>query len=145
MAKKVEMLTRNHARRGSAAVVALVSLSRLVCMGTVLARLMKIEADATQNFREGIAAQSIAEAGLRRAIVVLYNNGNPHGLAETIRRQSLVGQYRLSTSAEAGLLRLRSVGNVGAARRTASVLVRVTPGASAEEPQPELTILSWSN
>lgn len=145
MAKKVEMLTRNHARRGSAAVVALVSLSLLVCMGTVLARLMKIEADATQNFREGIAAQSIAEAGLRKAIVVLYNNGNPHGLAETIRRQSLVGQYRLSTSAEAGLLRLRSVGNVGAARRTASVLVRVTPGASAEEPQPELTILSWSN
>lgn len=145
MAKKVEMLTRNHARRGSAAVVALVSLSLLVCMGTVLARLMKIEADATLNFREGIAAQSIAEAGLRRAIVVLYNNGNPHGLAETIRRQSLVGQYRLSTSAEAGLLRLRSVGNVGAARRTASVLVRVTPGASAEEPQPELTILSWSN
>ena len=89
MAKKVEILTRNHARRGSAAVVALVSLSLLVCMGTVLARLMKIEADATQNFREGIAAQSIAEAGLRRAIVVLYNNGNPHGLAETIRRQSL--------------------------------------------------------
>ena len=145
MAKKVEMLTRNHARRGSAAVVALVSLSLLVCMGTVLARLMKIEADATLNFREGIAAQSIAEAGLRRAIVVLYNNGNPHGLAETIRRQSLVGQYRLSTSAEAGLLRLRSVGYVGAARRTASVLVRLTPGASAEEPQPELTILSWSN
>ena len=145
MAKKVEMLTRNHARRGSAAVVALVSLSLLVCMGTVLARLMKIEADATQNFREGIAAQSIAEAGLRRAIVVLYNNGNPHGLAETIRRQSLVGQYRLSTSAEAGLLRLRSVGNVGTARRTASVLVRLTPGASAEEPQPELTILSWRN
>lgn len=145
MAKKVERMERNHARRGSAAVAALVSLSLLVCMGTVLARLMKIEADATLNFREGIAAQSIAEAGLRRAIVVLYNNGNPHGLAETIRRQSLVGQYRLSTSAEAGLLRLRSVGNVGAARRTASVLVRVTPGASAEEPQPELTILSWSN
>ncbi len=144
MAKKVEMLTRNHARRGSAAVVALVSLSLLVCMGTVLARLMKIEADATQNFREGIAAQSIAEAGLRRAIVVLYNNGNPHGLAETIRRQSLVGQYRLSTSDEGGLLRLRSVGNVGGARRTASVLVRLTPGA-ADEPSPELTILSWNN
>ena len=34
MAKKVEILTRNHARRGSAAVVALVSLSLLVCMGT---------------------------------------------------------------------------------------------------------------
>ena len=144
MAKKVKMLTRNHARRGSAAVVALVSLSLLVCMGTVLARLMKIEADATQNFREGIAAQSIAEAGLRRAIVVLYNNGNPHGLVETFQRPPFVGQYRLSTSDEGGLLRLRSVGNVGGARRTASVLVRLTPGA-ADEPSPELTILSWNN
>ena len=52
MAKKVERMERNHARRGSAAVAALVSLSLLVCMGTVLARLMKIEADATLNFRE---------------------------------------------------------------------------------------------
>ena len=144
MAKKVEMLTRNHARRGSAAVVALVSLSLLVCMGTVLARLMKIEADATLNFREGIAAQSIAEAGLRRAIVVLYNNGNPHGLGELVRRDGFAGQYQLSTIAEAGGLRLRSVGNVGAARRTASVLVRLTPSAAVGSP-PELTILSWSN
>ena len=144
MAKKVERMERNHARRGSAAVAALVSLSLLVCMGTVLARLMKIEADATLNFREGIAAQSIAEAGLRRAIVVLYNNGNPHGLVETFQRPPFVGQYRLSTSDEGGLLRLRSVGNVGGARRTASVLVRLTPGA-ANEPSPELTILSWNN
>ena len=105
---------------------------------------MKIEADATQNFHEGIAAQCIAEAGLRRAIVVLYNNGNPHGLVETFQRPPFVGQYRLSTSDEGGLLRLRSVGNVGGARRTASVLVRLTPGA-ANEPSPELTILSWNN
>ena len=145
MAKKVEILTRNHARRGSAAVVALVSLSLLVCMGTVLARLMKIEADATQNFREGMAAQSIAEAGLRRAIVVLYNNGNPHGLVETINRDSFAGRYQVSTSAEGGLLRVRSVGNVGAARRTASVLVRLALEAAPDEPLLELTILSWSN
>ena len=131
------------ARRGSAAVVALVSLSLLVCLGTALARLIKIEADATQNFREGIAAQCIAEAGLRRAIVVLYNNGNPHGLLELIRRDGFAGQYQLSTIAETGGLRVRSVGNVGAARRTASALVRLTAGA-AEGP-PELTILSWSN
>ena len=32
----------------------------------------------------------------------------------------------------------------GGARRTASVLVRLTPGA-ANEPSPELTILSWNN
>ena len=144
MAKKVEMLTRNHARRGSAAVVALVSLSLLVCMGTVLARLMKIEADATQNFREGIAAQSIAEAGLRRAIVVLYNNGNPDGLAETVRREFFIGQYLVSTSEEGGFLRVRSVGIVGGARRSASVLVRLGLEPSPGEPMLELTIISWS-
>ena len=144
MAKKVRILAQYHARRGSAAVAALVSLSLLICLGMALARLMKIEADATQNFHEGIAAQCIAEAGLRRAIVVLYNNGNPHGLVETFQRPPFVGQYRLSTSDEGGLLRLRSVGNVGGARRTASVLVRLTPGA-ADEPSPELTILSWNN
>ena len=138
------MLTRNHARRGSAAVVALVSLSLLVCMGTVLARLMKIEADATQNFREGIAAQSIAEAGLRRAIVVLYNNGNPDGLAETVRREFFAGQYLVSTSEEGGFLRVRSVGIVGGARRSASVLVRLELEPSPDEPMLELTILSWS-
>ena len=131
--------------QGSATIAVMISLTVLICLSAALAHLMRTETDSAINFRDGIAAQCLAEAGLRRAIVVLYNNGNPHGLAETIRRQSLVGQYRLSTSAEAGLLRLRSVGNVGAARRTASVLVRVTPGASAEEPQPELTILSWSN
>ena len=137
-------MERKKSGRGSAAVAALVSLSLLLFLGTALARLMKIEADATQNFREGIAAQYIAEAGLRRAIVVLYNNGNPHGLGELVRRDGFAGQYQLSTIAEAGGLRLRSVGNVGAARRTASVLVRLTPSAAVESP-PELTILSWSN
>ena len=145
MAKKVEMLTRNHARRGSAAVVALVSLSLLVCMGTVLARLMKIEADATQNFREGIAAQSIAEAGLRRAIVVLYNNGNPHGLAETLNRDGWSGSYRITTSTEGTALRVRSNGRVGAAARSVSVLVSLTLNPRPDGPLTELTVLSWDN
>ena len=145
MAKKVEILTRNHARRGSAAVVALVSLSLLVCMGTVLARLMKIEADATQNFREGIAAQSIAEAGLRRAIVVLYNNGNPHGLAETITRNDSTGNYQVATSTEGSDLRVRATGKVGSARRSISALVSVVLTSANDQPFTELTILSWDN
>ena len=87
-------MERKKSGRGAAAVAALVSLSLLLFLGTALARLMKIEADATQNFREGIAAQYIAEAGLRRAIVVLYNNGNPHGLGELVRRDGFAGQYQ---------------------------------------------------
>lgn len=140
----MKRLARCLDRSGSAAVACLVSLSLLVCMGGVLARLMKTESDSTLNFREGIAAQCIAEAGLNRAIVVLYNNGNPHGISETVRRDFFDGKYQLSTNAEGGLLRLRSVGNVGSARRTASVLVRLTPNAALDEPLLELTILSWS-
>ncbi len=138
-------LVRSVKMRGSATVAALITLSLLVCLGMTLARLLKTETDATLNFREGIAAQCIAEAGLRRAIVVLYNNGNPHGLAETINRDSFAGRYQVSTSTEGGLLRVRSVGNVGDARRTASVLVRLALEAAPDEPLLALTILSWSN
>ena len=130
--------------RGSAAVAALVVLSLFVCLGMALARLLQTETASTINFRDGIAAQGIAEAGLRRAIVVLYNNGNPDGLAETVRREFFIGQYLVSTSEEGGFLRVRSVGIVGGARRSASVLVRLELDPSPGEPMLELTILSWS-
>ena len=109
-----------------------------------LARLLQTETASTVNFREGIAAQYIAEAGLRRAIVVLYKNGNPNGLTETVRRDFFAGQYLVATSAEGGLLRVRSVGIVGAARRSASVLVKLGLESSPGEPMLEMTILSWS-
>ena len=130
--------------RGSAAVAALIALSLFVFLGMALARLLQTETAATINFREGIAAQCIAEAGLRRAIVVLYKNGNPDGLAETVRREYFAGQYLVSTSAEGGLLRVRSVGIVGGARRSASVLVKLGLEPSPGEPMLELTIVSWS-
>lgn len=109
-----------------------------------LARLLQTETASTVNFREGIAAQCIAEAGLRRAIVVLYNNGNPDGLAETVKRDFFAGQYLVATSAEGTLLRVRSVGIVGGARRSASVLVRLEMESSPGEPMMEMTIISWS-
>ena len=130
--------------RGSAAVAALVVLSLFVCLGMALARLLQTETASTINFRDGIAAQGIAEAGLRRAIVVLYNNGNPDGLAETVRREFFAGQYLVSTSEEGGFLRVRSVGIVGGARRSASVLVRLGLEPLPGEPMLELTIVSWS-
>ena len=130
---------------GSAAVAALVSLSLLLCLGGALARLMKTENDSTINFRDGIAAQCIAEAGLRRAIVVLYNSGNPNGLAETVNRDHYAGGYQIATSMEKGSLRVRSSGKVGSAKRSASVLMTVAVGPVPGEPFTELAILSWGN
>lgn len=130
---------------GSAALATLVSLSILLCLGGILARLEKTENNSTINFRDGIAAQCLAEAGLRRAIVVLYNCGNPHGLKETVTRDFFAGNYQIMTNMEGTALRVRSSGNVGSARRSASVLVSVALNTTPGEPLTELTILSWSN
>ena len=132
-------------RRGSAAVAAVISLAVLLCIGGMVARLMKTEIDSTINFRDGISAQYVAEAGLRRALVVLYRNGNPSGLTESVVRDSFSGSYQVVTGTEGNDLRVRSVGKVGDARRTASVLVHVALEPTPGEPLMELTILSWGN
>ena len=130
---------------GSAALATLVALSILLCLGGVLARLEKTENNSTINFRDGIAAQCLAEAGLRRAIVVLYNHGNPHGLSETITRDFYTGSYQVLTSAEGTALRIRSTGKVGSAGRSASALVSVLLDTTPDRPFTEITILSWNN
>ncbi len=138
--ERVKNCERN---RGSATMAALLSLSILLCLGGILARLGKIESDSTINFRDGIAAQCIAEAGLRRALVVLYKNGTADGLMETITRDSFAGSYRIVTSGEGTNLRVRSAGTVGSAKRSASALISMTMQSTPGEPLTELTILSW--
>ncbi|NMC31326.1 MAG: hypothetical protein GYA36_02555 [Veillonellaceae bacterium] len=132
-------------RRGSAVVAAMIALTILTCLGGTLAVLLRTETDSSQNFLEGIAAQGLAEAGLRRAIVVLYKNGNPHGLAETLNRDGWSGSYRITTSTEGTALRVRSNGRVGAAARSVSVLVSLTLNPRPDGPLTELTVLSWDN
>ena len=106
---------------------------------------MKIESDSTKNFCEGIAAQAVAEAGVRRALVVLYNNGNPNGLSETLTRGSFAGSYRIVTAPEGTSLRVRSSGKVGSAARSVSVLVAAAVAPAPGESFVELAILSWDN
>lgn len=136
---------RRQENKGSAAIAALLALSVLLCLGGGLAGLMKTEADATKNFCEGIAAQGLAEAGVRRALVVLYNNGNPNGLSETVNRDSFAGSYQIVTFVEGTALRVRSSGKVGSARRSASVLVAVALDPTPGDPLAEMTILSWGD
>lgn len=131
--------------RGSAVIAAIISLSILTCLGGALARLMRTETDSTINFRDGIAAQCLAEAGLRRAIVVLYKNGNPHGLTETITRDFYTGSYQVATSTEGTALRVRATGRVGGAGRSVSALVSIVLEMAPDRPFTELTILSWDN
>ena len=131
-------------RRGSAAVAAVISLTILLCVGGMVARLMKTEIDSTINFRDGIAAQYLAEAGLRRALVVLYKSGDlgSAGLTENLVRDSFSGNYSVVTTTNGSDLRVNAVGTVGNAKRTASVLVHVP---ALGDPLFDLTIISWSN
>lgn len=131
--------------QGSATIAVMISLTVLICLSAALAHLMRTETDSAINFRDGIAAQCLAEAGLRRAIVVLYNNGNPHGLAETITRNDSTGNYQVATSTEGPDLRVRATGKVGSARRSISALVSVVLTSANDQPFTELTILSWDN
>jgi hypothetical protein len=87
----------------------------------------------------------IAEAGLRRAVVVLYTNNDPHGLTETVEREFFAGAYQISTLMEGESLRISSVGRVGSTRRTASVSVRLGLAADPDEPLLQMEILSWGN
>ena len=132
-------------RGGSATIATIVALTLLLWLGAMLARLTKTENDMSINFRDGIAAQYVAEAGLRRALVVLYNSNSPGGLTESISRNGLVGNYRIAATPEGTALRVRSSGQVGAAKRSVSVLVEISLESMPSMPLTEWTILYWGN
>ena len=135
-------------RSGSATIATVVALTLLLWMGGMLARLVKTENDMSINFRDGIAAQYVAEAGLRRALVVLYNSNSPtglNGLYENISRSGLAGSYRVTSTAEGSAQRVRSIGQVGSAKRSVSVLVEISLESAPGLPLTEWTILHWGN
>ena len=139
---------KNQAVKGSAAIAALICLTVLFCLGGGVARLMTTETATAINFHQGIAAQCIAEAGLRRAIVVLYKGGridDVERLAETITRGEFCGDYLISVKTlKAGEYWLKSVGKVGGARRAASVQIQLKNALDPQSDKP-LVIMSWGN
>lgn len=126
-------------------VAALISLASVLVLGLTVASLMKTETAATKNFCDGIAAQAVAEAGLRRAIVVLYKNGEPNGLSESLTGDPDWGLYQVSTQAEGTRLRIRSTGRVGEARRICSALLAVEWSSATGQGDRQIQILSYSN
>ena len=126
-------------------VAAVAALSLLLWLSAMLARLMQTETETAVNFRDGIAAQYLAEAGVRRALVVLYKGGDPAGLTENISRDKLAGSYRITTAKEGNALRVRSVALAGSARKSVSVLVELSLEPSPGLPLAEFSVLSWGN
>lgn len=61
---------------GSASVLALVAILFLGVLGSSFIGLSSTEVNMAANYRDGIAAQYLAEAGARRAIVELSKNPN---------------------------------------------------------------------
>ena len=101
----------------------LVVLCLLALMGALLAHIGTTEIGTVANFYEGISAQYIAEAGLRRGLVVFIGNGDPNGISEVIPIQGQLANYAINVSLTGSRTRIRSIGCVGGARRTASIEV----------------------
>lgn len=63
-------------RQGSASIVALVAMLFLGVLGSAFIAVSSTEVNMAANYRDGIAAQYLAEAGARRSIVELSKNPN---------------------------------------------------------------------
>ncbi|EAX47866.1 hypothetical protein TcarDRAFT_1555 [Thermosinus carboxydivorans Nor1] len=61
-------------QKGSAAILAIVVMLILAVLGAAYVGLGMTETSTAANFRDGIAAQYLAEAGVKRALIELYNN-----------------------------------------------------------------------
>jgi len=114
--------------RGSATVASTVVLALLVVLGSSFIVFMTRETEMSTGFRDGISAQYLAEAGLKRALVVVYKNGNPEGLSEAITGMDPTGSYRLYMTSIGDNRVLRSVATVGKARRAVTATITVLPG-----------------
>ncbi len=71
-------------QRGSASIVAIILIMLLLAICKSLFPLSQSENTIASNFRNGIAAQYLAEGGVRRAIFELSRDNSWHGVSEDI-------------------------------------------------------------
>lgn len=114
------MYLTNKNNSGSVTISFIMVLCLVSLFGALLSRVISTEVGTVVNFSEGISAQYVAEAGLRRGLVVLIGNGNPHGLSEDILIEGNSVKYSIAVSTEGNNTRIRSTGISGNARRTIS-------------------------
>lgn len=109
-------------QRGSAAITGVLVMMLLGLMGAGYIALSRTEVNISADFRDGVAAQYLAEAGARRALMELYSNPAWTGLSEQMGsvNSATRGRYTVAVSTPVGEDTRRlvtSTGQVNRARR----------------------------
>jgi Tfp pilus assembly protein PilX len=115
-------------RHGAASIVALLVLSLLIVVGSGLALLSMTDIKMAGNYRDGVMAQYLAEAGAKRAIAEIRKSGNGEWTGESRDFDSGnyggKSQYEVLPVEKRGIDRIiTSTGAVNTSTRTVVVAV----------------------
>ena len=129
--------------RGSVAIMAIIVMTLLLVLGGAYITLSSTEVDISTDYRNGVAAQYLAEAGVQEAIVKLKTEtdfvtktGNTTGITTTSATQNegtpTAGSYKVTVTGSGTTRTITSTGTVGSGRTAAKrqIILNVMPPSS---------------
>lgn len=115
MLQAVSFLSKD---RGAAGILSLIIMVLLSVIGAAYLLLSSSEVNSSANYRDGVAAQFLAEAGARRAIVELDKNPTWTGVAGVpLGSDATAGKYTVTVSSAGADRVVVAKGSVGNATR----------------------------
>ena len=133
---------------GFLVVSTLYTLLLVVVIGMAFMLLSRTELLASADYRDGIAAQYIAESGVKQAIAELTKNKNWRGvLTEMVIGPGYTGRYKVKAEylMTGGVYEIFSIGTVNKARRMANVKMRFEQTDDAADLFTIPRIILWIN
>ncbi|MEN6413520.1 MAG: hypothetical protein ABFC84_12325 [Veillonellales bacterium] len=137
---------RRYEQQGSAGIMALVVLPLLLALGAALVMLTSSESNISANFRDGIAAQYLAEAGVQHAVVKLKTDtgfvaatqvpaaatANTLNSAAAKNSGATAGTYTVTVTGSGNSRKIISTGTVNKAKRQVVVNITLPSGGGNE-------------
>lgn len=124
---------------GSASILVILVMVLLLCMGRAILPVLRSEKEISREFRNGVTAQYLAEAGAQRAIYELNKNilwaGIPYS-GEELNNDICVGRYSvevISAGSPSDIVWVRSIGTAYNAERIVSFAYVWPPESNAYE------------
>lgn len=132
--------------QGSAGIMALIVLSLVMALGSFVVMLASSESNISANFRDGIAAQYLAEAGVQHAIVKLKTDTgfaaatqvSTISSANTVNSSTVKnsgptsGIYTATVTGAGNTRKIISIGTVNRAKRQIVVHITLPSGSNNE-------------
>lgn len=132
-------------QNGSAAILTIFVMALLGSLGAAFLVLSSTEIKTAANFRDGVAAQYLAEAGARRTMLKLSQDSSwmpsPSPLVENLGAIPMAGRYEVSVTNTGGNKKtVVSTGIVNKARRQIVLVLSV-----GSAPSTAIAVVSWNN